>query len=552
MTESHGPAAPWRIGIALEGLWVPAWAAPVVSRLMEAAWTSPVVLIPDGTPDGQGGMEPESSSGRRLSRAIESRLFPVADDAFARIPLEEAVGSETPPPIATVDLTNLGEGLKSTPAIDLVLEIMPQGWIFDLDSISKYGAWTCHLPRRDQRGPDRRGLQEAWDGQPVTAVTLTALTPSPPPLILAQAWFQTDPLSQQRNQHRLYWKAGSLLIRELDEARLRDHFRTIERPASSRKNGLIAAKSDDSPGSPGLLQSVSRSTRAIGRRKYNRWLFSDQWILLYKYTSDPGTPVSLDELQRIVPPADRFWADPHVVRRNGRYYVFLEEYLYSTRLGHISVMEMDDLGGFTPPIPVLKRDHHLSYPFVFEYDGALYMIPETLASKAIELYRCRRFPDQWEFVHALMSNVEAVDATVVSSGGRWWLFVAIKDNPGSAASDDLFLFYADDPLAQDWTHHPASPIVRDIRRARPAGGILKQDGKLFRPGQIGIPRYGYGIAVHEITQLTSEVYEERLVQSITPNAGSSIVGSHTISQAPGLIMMDGILRRRAAPFKFIR
>ncbi len=551
MTGSLDPLAPWRIGLALEGLWVPAWAAPVVSRLMDAAWASPVVLIPDGTPDGQGGMEPESNSGTRLFRAIESRLFPVEDDAFERIPLEVVLGSETPPPIATVDLTNRGEALRSIPEIDLVLEIVPQAWNFHLNSISKYGAWSCHSPRGDRRRPDRGGLQEVWEGQPVTAVTLTALTPSGIPLLLAQGWFQTDPLSQQRNQHRLYWKAGSLMTRELDEARLREHFRTSGRPASFRKNERIAAKSDDSPISPGFLESVSRSARAAARRKYNRWVYSDQWILLYKYTSDPSAPVSLDELQRIVPPADRFWADPHVIRRDGRYYVFLEEYLYSTRLGHISVMELDDQGGFTPPVPVLKRDDHLSYPFLFEYEGDLYMIPETLARKSIELYRCRRFPDQWEFVHALMSNVEAVDTTVASSGGHWWLFVAVKDNPGSAVSDELFLFHADSPLAQNWTEHPASPIVRDIRSARPAGGIFEREGKLFRPGQIGVPRYGYGINVHEITQLTLDVYEERLVHSITPDVGSPIQGTHTFTQAPGIIIMDGIFRRRVRPFSIV-
>ena len=39
-------------------------------------------------------------------------------------------------------------------------------------------------------------------------------------------------------------------------------------------------------------------------------------------------------------PADRFWADPHVVERDGRYWVFLEEWIYATQKGHIAVLEI--------------------------------------------------------------------------------------------------------------------------------------------------------------------------------------------------------------------
>jgi hypothetical protein len=37
----------------------------------------------------------------------------------------------------------------------------------------------------------------------------------------------------------------------------------------------------------------------------------------------------------------------------------------------------------------VERDHHLSYPFVFSHDGAVYMIPETSAANRVELLRDR-------------------------------------------------------------------------------------------------------------------------------------------------------------------
>jgi len=524
-------------------MWIPAWAVPVVALLARAEWISPVLLIPNpNQADGEDGPFGPGAGGH-VFRAIERKLFPIPEDAEKRVPLDAVLDADARLPVVTLDPGDFGARADRVPDLDLVLDLSPLSWPVDLYRFSRSGAWICHSPGFDRIGPDRRGLREVWENRPVTAVTLTALNTSGTPLTLARAWFQTDPLSPQRNRSRLYWKAGSLIRRELDEGRLREHLQTPASATSSTARESIPEEARDS----GLVRSVFRTVRSIAKRKRDYWLYSDQWVLLYQRTSDPGLPSSLNDLQPIVPPSDRFWADPHVVERDGTYYVFLEEYLYSTRLGHISVMEIDNEGGYTDPVPVLKGDDHLSYPFVFEHEGDTYMVPETLARRSIELYRCRRFPDQWEFVHALISDIDAVDATLVAHGGRWWLFVSVRSDPGSTVSEDLYLYHADSPLSRDWTPHPASPVVQDPRRARPAGGLFERDGKLFRPGQIGVPRYGYGVVVHEITELSESAYDEQVVRSIVPDPDSSFEGSHTLSWAPGLIVMDAILRRRTNP-----
>ncbi len=37
--------------------------------------------------------------------------------------------------------------------------------------------------------------------------------------------------------------------------------------------------------------------------------------------------------------------------------------------GHISVIRMDEQGVYSEPVKVLERPYHLSYPFVFEWEG---------------------------------------------------------------------------------------------------------------------------------------------------------------------------------------
>jgi hypothetical protein len=134
------------------------------------------------------------------------------------------------------------------------------------------------------------------------------------------------------------------------------------------------------------------------------------WMLLYAF--ETGWPTALEHFTPLVPPADRYWADPHVVHVNGRYYVFLEEFMYETRRGHIAVLELDEAGRVTPPVTVLERPYHLSYPHLFRWEDTHYLIPETRANRTIEVYRCLAFPQLWERHAVLMHNVEAVDTTL--------------------------------------------------------------------------------------------------------------------------------------------
>jgi len=48
------------------------------------------------------------------------------------------------------------------------------------------------------------------------------------------------------------------------------------------------------------------------------------------------------------PPKGRFWADPFPIERDGKYFIFFEEFLYETMKAHISVIEMDSDGHWTP------------------------------------------------------------------------------------------------------------------------------------------------------------------------------------------------------------
>jgi hypothetical protein len=271
--------------------------------------------------------------------------------------------------------------------------------------------------------------------------------------------------------------------------------------------------------------------------------FIEQWIVLTSKKADRDHP-ALDDFKPLMPPPDRDWADPFPWNHEGRTYIFIEEKPFSVEHGYITCLAMDDKMNVTSSDIVLKRPYHLSYPFLFKYNDQIYMMPETLGNRAVELYRCVRFPDQWEFFKTLIPNLNAVDATLVERHGKWWLFTIIKDEDG-LTWNTLCLYFADSPLSDSWTPHPRNPIVRDIRSARPAGGILRGlDGGLIRPSQDCSRRYGYATNFMRISTLTETDYAESLEHTFKPPARRNILGIHTWNEMDGLTVIDATLRRR--------
>ncbi len=67
----------------------------------------------------------------------------------------------------------------------------------------------------------------------------------------------------------------------------------------------------------------------------------------------------------------------------------------------------------------------MSFPFLFRYDGALYMCPESLESGEIRVYRCTDFPQRWTHVATLMTGVPAVDTMLFEHEGRWWMMTCL-------------------------------------------------------------------------------------------------------------------------------
>lgn len=233
-----------------------------------------------------------------------------------------------------------------------------------------------------------------------------------------------------------------------------------------------------------------------------------------------------------------FYADPFPFEHDGAYYIFVEDYDHRVGKGVISVVECDPLSGpIGTPRPVLTHDVHLSYPFVLEHDGDIWMIPETSGAGTVELYRATRFPDEWQLHSVLLDGVEASDATPFVHDDRWWLSATVRD--GGSFSDSLHLWHAPD-LRGPWTPHTANPVLIDSASARPAGSVVVRDGKLLRPTQDCRDGYGAALTLTEVTRLDDESFEQRVVAQLRASEqhwpGRRL---HTLNRIGALEVVDG-------------
>lgn len=541
-----------RLGLWLDAMAVPAWTYAMLERLHGSPYAEIRVMICP--------VLAQRPSHRGFRNAWQSLVY----DGFEA--LDQWLWRRQPNALAPRHLHTL---IKEVPLLEVRPRWRDGQWEMasaDIEAIRPYGLDVLlDLGRGEPidamyATPARYGVWGYWHGvdtnlpgfwevmqrHPTTQTRVELyLGPSASKHVVFRSVAATDPWSPARNRQDMCWKSVAMLPRELERLH-----RLGADAYFARVREMSETTGDELPRGGVLSNAIMLGliliyiARLIGRSLQKLWAL-EQWFLLCDIK--PHLSMALKQFKPLRPPKDRLWAAPHVVARDGRYYVFFEELIHDVGRGHIALLILDRHGHLQgPPQIVLEREYHLSYPHIFRHRGTFYMIPETKQNKTIELYECIEFPTIWRHKMNLMENVQAVDTTVFCHGGKWWLFTSLTEHDAAPAGDELFLFFADELTTTQWQPHPLTPVVSDVRKARSGGGILQMDGssKCYRPSQNSAVRYGHGWNLHEIVVLTETAYVEKTVHRMLPDWGRQLLGTHSLAYAEGLTVIDGLKRRR--------
>lgn len=545
-----------KIGLLVDSLIMPAWALRVIELVLKLnnAQISVVVEKPSGC------AETLSDSWGRVNAILLDGWFSIDDVIFRSKRDADAQADASAMlkgvPVIRKAWTEMAQDSSSNESmidpllsdVTMFLQLGRGQARRRLLREAPWGVWV--LQHGERAGPDTVS-QVAWEilqGKKSIVTTLDMYRERGGVLEVAhlyQSRSATTPYSLRKNINRCHWKSASFVsrvLRRLLETGLHSLDRLC-RPMTAEEinrlhNETLGYKRES------LFNPVCRLAFRLLQHAVSRMFAREQWALLYAWNKSSDVMPAGMQLTRLVPPKDRFWADPCVVRYKEKYAVFVEELQYSRGTAHLSAIEFDTDGKpVLPPVKILEKNHHLSYPHVFSEGETLYMIPETYQNRNLEIYRCLEFPNKWEFVQVLIHNIVAVDATIWHHEGKYWLFVNVIENEGGSADDELFLFYSDTLLSNEWKSHPHNPIISDAGRARPAGNIFNCNGNWYRPSQDCIGGYGKAISINRIDRIDEAGYEETAVSRIGTPAGSRFFRTHTFSRSQDLVCFDGMMLR---------
>ena len=229
-----------------------------------------------------------------------------------------------------------------------------------------------------------------------------------------------------------------------------------------------------------------------------------------------------------------FQADSFLFVKGEELYLFYELQHWDDP-GCIAMVKTRDLKTWTKPVIVLRQPFHLSFPYVFEDNGAIYMTPESQESDSIRLFKANKDLTEFTYVRTLLqkNRTEGLhynlnDSHIYRKDGKYYLFTSYQENWMYYQE----LYMADNLLEGTFTKHPMSPICVSNEYGRNGGSLINYDGKLLRVTQDCHQNYGDNVSLMEIVLLDENHYEEKLYhRNVFPKNNIFVDGGHQLNIA---------------------
>ncbi len=259
--------------------------------------------------------------------------------------------------------------------------------------------------------------------------------------------------------------------------------------------------------------------------------FEEYWNIAFRETGENDFAfINKNKTFNSLRENKRYWyADPFLFRYKGEIWLFVEAFDNKTEKGAIACMKYED-GDFTNPEIVLEEDFHLSYPYVYEENGEVFMMPETMEDGCIQIYKADDFPKKWVKHKTLIEIENAVDTVIC---GDKLITSVVTDSYEKRVDVDIYDIN---------TGKYIKSLHKNSQHARGAGKIFLAEGKNIRPAQNctnGV--YGAGLVFYHIEEKDGGFSEEQ-IYTLAPEdfnvKSKSVEGVHTYARSDNLEILD--------------
>ena len=272
---------------------------------------------------------------------------------------------------------------------------------------------------------------------------------------------------------------------------------------------------------------------------------------------DPLPALGEGDYIRLPEQPGTWYADPLLFHHEGKRWLFCEAFDMAAGKGDIAVIDLTDPRHPGKPRTVLTESFHLSFPTVFEWNGDIWMIPETGTNHSLNLYRCKQFPDQWELAHSFSTGDQELADTIlldIRPGGLSLLCSQVK------AENGLYTRYRRYDLRVDQQAEGGFALEEDETfglehrtydlGTRNAGPLFRWAGQTVRPAQVST-KVDYGVYLQfwscrqeKETPLCAAMPANVTIAGLDP---ASVIGIHTYCRDEDIEVIDARYLAKVAP-----
>ena len=531
-----------RLGVLCDGPQLPRYVRGVLDDLLRADFVDLAVVAEVSYRHASDGLHKESLAMRVLSAPVEARYQHNADP-LELVPFGDLLLSieRLKFNAATVDRSielTAADALQLRAAnLDVLLNFCARPLKVAEALLATHGVWYFHFGD-SRKYPEGSGfLRELVDGSALSGIELIQQSGSAGgAAVLSRALFSTTPFpSRFVNRFAPVWGARHFVIQNLWELSESGELRQVVDSADAGKQSVASRV-------PGSGEVIAWLAVEVGRRLLRARLTTQgplKWRVGVRRSRTALFEESGEDLMSsfkwLDAPEGHYWADPVLCEVAGKPWLFFEHMVESDGIAQISCGRLVGDCELVDVRTVLRRPHHLSYPQIIQSDGDIYMLPEAAQSGGLDLYRARRFPDEW-VLEARLLDFRCVDSSVFKFGGTWWMVTSPQVAPGHAPI--TWLLQADH-LTGPWRYCPHGVVASSAAVARGAGAVFEHHERLIRPSQDCSRRYGEALVFNEIKSLRANEYQESTFRRVEGGGVPRLAGVHSYTRLDDWEAIDG-------------
>jgi hypothetical protein len=227
------------------------------------------------------------------------------------------------------------------------------------------------------------------------------------------------------------------------------------------------------------------------------------------------------------------YADPFIWFDNANNpWIICESWSKESNKANISISKLPTQAEEASFSVIIDEPFHLSFPFVFEYHGSTFILPQSATGSELRFYKNETNQLHWNYSFSINLPIPLVDVICICVEEVWWLIGSAKD-PIRNIKNRLFAFYASELNGKTLVKsHRNNPILWSDFGGR-NGGVFEIADKIYRVGQFeGSDIYGFDFKEYEILELTLDIFQQM------PLVGSFTKHSHHKTYVNGLCLID--------------